>query len=402
MYILTRYVVWEVWLIFLAALVGLTLMVTLGMGFNEGLKRGLPALVMLRTMPYMLPEMLGITIPVAMLYSVSSVFGRMTGTNEIVAIKSLGINPMVMVWPVLVLAAFLSLGTVWMYEIAATWCRPSVERIVCESIEDIVYGVLQKNPSLEGDKLPFSITVKRVVGRKLLQPVIVLKGQPGRPQTTITAEEAELHTDWTNPAAPVLWLSYTNSRVDIDGVGSFWNPGAERYAVPIVVPPPDRHHRDWVAMADIPTSIDELQAEIDNLRKKQKDLRSLRDYYRKANKILGIVESHDNVEEINGQIAEKQSRILRLRTEPARRWSNGFTGLCFTLIGIPVAMLWRHADGLTNFFVCFLPILALYYPLLMLSENLTTSGTLPPIFFWMSNVALTVPAVFLLRWINRH
>jgi len=73
----------------------------------------------------MLPEMLGITLPVAMLYAVSSAFGRMTGTNEIVALKSLGISPMVVVWPVLVLTGFLSLGTVWMYEIAATWCRPA-------------------------------------------------------------------------------------------------------------------------------------------------------------------------------------------------------------------------------------------------------------------------------------
>jgi lipopolysaccharide export system permease protein len=402
MYILTRYVVWEVLKVFLAALVGLTLMVTLGMGFNEGLKRGLPALVMLRTMPYMLPEMLGITISVAMLYSVSSVFGRMTGTNEVVAIKSLGINPMALIWPVIVLAAFLSLGTVWMYEIAATWCKPSVERIACQSIEEIVYGVLQKDKSIEGDKFPFSITVKGVAGRKLIQPVIVLKGQSGHPQTTITAEEAELSTDWTNPAVPVLWLTYSNFQVEIEGAVSFWNPGTERYALPISVPPPDRHHRDWVAMRDIPTSIAELQVEIDDLRKEQKDSRSLREYYNKANKILGIVESHDNSKEIDGRIAEKQNRIFRLRTEPYRRWSNGFTCLCFTLIGIPVAMLWRHADGLTNFFVCFLPILALYYPLLMLSENLSTSGTLPPIFFWMSNVVLTIPAVVLLRWINRH
>jgi lipopolysaccharide export system permease protein len=401
MYILTRYVVWEVLKLFLVALVGLTLMVTLGMGFNEGLKKGLPALVMLRTMPYMLPEMLGITIPVAMLYSVSSVFGRMTGTNEIVALKSLGINPMVMVWPIVVLSAFLSLGTVWMYEKAATWCRPSVERIACQSIEEIVYGMLQKNKSLEGDQFPFSIAVKGIVGRRLIQPVIVLKGQRGRP-TTITAEEAELSTDWTNPAVPVLKLTYSNFRVEIEGTVAFSNPGTEQYMMPIAVPPPDRHHRDWVAMWDIPNSIAELQDEIKGLQKQQKDLLSLREYYQKANKILGIVETHDNVEEINGQIAEKQSRILRLKTEPYRRWSNGFTCLCFTLIGIPVAMLWRHADGLTNFFVCFLPILALYYPLLMLSENLSTSGTLWPISFWMSNVVLTIPAVALLRWINRH
>ena len=82
---------------------------------------------MLYAMPFMLPEMLGITIPVSMLFSVCSVFGRMTGANEIVAMKSLGISPMAVVWPAIILAAFLSLGTVRMYEIAATQCKPGRE-----------------------------------------------------------------------------------------------------------------------------------------------------------------------------------------------------------------------------------------------------------------------------------
>jgi lipopolysaccharide export system permease protein len=90
MYILTRYVVLEVLKLFLAALAGLTLVVTLAFGVQTALKFGLPPTVMLKTLPFLLPEMFGITIPVAMLFAVSSVFGRMTGMNEIVAIKSLG------------------------------------------------------------------------------------------------------------------------------------------------------------------------------------------------------------------------------------------------------------------------------------------------------------------------
>jgi lipopolysaccharide export system permease protein len=87
MYIITRYVEWEVLKLFLAALIALTLVVTLGMGVKEGLSRGLPAIVIMRTVPFMLPEILGITLPASMLFSVCSVFGRMTGSNEVVALK---------------------------------------------------------------------------------------------------------------------------------------------------------------------------------------------------------------------------------------------------------------------------------------------------------------------------
>ena len=65
-------------------------------------------------------------------------------------------------------------------------------------------------------------------------------------------------------------------------------------------------------------------------------------------------------------------------------------------------MFWRHTEVLTNFFICFLPILALYYPLLMFSENLATSGKWPPIIFWMGNAILFGCSVLLLRRVVRH
>lgn len=396
MYILTRYLVWEVFKYFLAALAVLTLMVTIGMGVKEGLQRGLPPLVMLQTMPFMLPEMLGITIPAAMLYSVSSVFGRMTGANEIVALKSLGISPMAAVWPVLVLAAFLSLGTVWMYEIAATWCRPSVHRIAYETIEEIAYGMLQKKGSYDCDQ--FSITVKRVDGRRLIRPTIILKRQSDRPQIMLTAAEAELRTDWQ---AKQLWIICRQGEVEIEGQMRMSFPGVKEYPVPIVVAPTPPFHRDWVSLGSIPRLIEILRAKQTEA---EVELRQLENR-RKVDEARGTPESKTDaaaITAITDNIAEYRHLILRLKTEPYRRWSNGFTCLCFALIGTPVAMLWRHADALTNFFVCFLPILAIYYPLLMFGEDLSTSGVLPPISFWTGNVVLSIPAVVLLRWIVRH
>ena len=395
MYIITRYVIWEVLKLFLAALVALTLVVTLGMGVKEGFSRGLPAMVMMRTMPFMLPEMLGITLPAAMLFSVSSVFGRMTGANEVIALKSLGISPMAVIWPAIVLAAFISLGTVWMYEIAATWCKPSIQRLVAESIEDIALGMLQRNRSYDSEQ--FTITVKRVDPPekpgdppKLIRPTIIIKG--GRTMT-LTAAEAVLYTKDRQ-----LWIEYSQSEVDIQGRMRVSFPGTEKYSVPIVVPDPPRFHRDWVAMSSIRGLIAELQTQMVQLQTKLRQLERLHE----ASTVMGLTESSVEIDQTKNEIAENNRLILRLKTEPFRRWANGFTCLCFALIGMPVAMLWRHADVLTNFFVCFLPILALYYPLLMLGEDLSTSGKLPPISFWTGNAVLTIPAIFLIRRIVRH
>ena len=165
MYIFTRYVVTEILKIFFLTLTAITLLVTVGMGVKEGTNCGCPRSVILHLMPYMLPEMLVITIPVSLLLAVSIVYGRMTGSNEIVALKSLGISPMDVIWPTIVLTLIFSIGTLYLQEMAATWGRPNVARVVTESVEEIAYGMLQKKQSL-AKCAGFSITVKDVDGEK--------------------------------------------------------------------------------------------------------------------------------------------------------------------------------------------------------------------------------------------
>lgn len=381
MYILTRYVVTEVLKYFLVTLTAITMVVTVVMVIKEGLSKGLPLVVMLYSMPYAMPEMLGITIPVSLLLAVCVVYGKMTGTNEVIALKSLGVNPMVIIWPVIVLAFLLSLGTIWLQEIAATWCRPSVARVVAESIEEIAYSMLRANHSCK--MAQFSIVVKNVDGKKLIQPTITLPGQDGKSKTTIQAAEAELSTDRVRRGLTIVCRDF---RVDYEGKLQFNDPNEWRYFVPVMDPGRPEHHRDWVALYEIPEHIDQLKKEIAPIEEK-----------------CAVPGGDQTLTQLEKDIRwDRWHKIFRLQTEPFRRLSNGFTCMCFVLIGIPVAMLWRHADMLTNFFACFVPILAVYYPLLMISEDLSTSGKLWPISFWMSNTIFIAAGIVLLRKIVRH
>jgi lipopolysaccharide export system permease protein len=284
-----------------------------------------------------------------------------------------------------------------MYEIAATWCKPKVKRIGVEALEEVVLSMLQKNRSCGGDQIPFCITVKRVdkpakAGERprLIEPTITIYGPP---KITISAAEATMQTDWTKRA---LCIECTRGEFDFGGPRMSF-PGTEQFSVPIPEPNWDRFHRDWVAMRDISNLIVELQKVV---MERQAALQVLEE-----NKPAGVPQPPQEAEKIaatKAEINDCNFKINRLRAESYRRWANGFTCLCFALIGAPVAMLWRHADVLTNFFVCFLPILAIYYPLLMFSDDLATSGKAPPISFWMANLVLAVPATALLRRIVKH
>jgi len=88
--------------------------------------------------------------------------------------------------------------------------------------------------------------------------------------------------------------------------------------------------------------------------------------------------------------------------EPWRRWANGFSCLCFVLVGAPMAIRMRNADFLTSFFLCFLPILLVYYPVFMLGVSRVKSGSLPPPAVWMGNVLVALWGLWLLRSVIRR
>ncbi len=389
MYIFTRYIVTEVLKIFFLTLTAITLLITVGMGVKEGSSQGCPPGVILHLMPYMLPEMLVITIPVSLLLAVSIVYGRMTGANEIVAMKSLGISPMDVIWPAIVLALLFSMGVLYLQEIAATWGRPRVIQEVADSAEEIAYAMLRKNHNctfpLQGTPI-FSIIVKEMEGKTLIRPTIVIYPDEPEKKITLRAEKAVLETD---KKARVVNIKCWNGEADYGGqkgIGITFYEMIEQ-TIPIPIVPREEYHRDWVAMREIPEKLDELK-------KKLWEVETRLSAARTRNLPASPADE--------GTSKELCRLIYRLQTEPYRRLSNGFTCLCFVLLGAPVAMLWRHADVLTNFFVCFLPILAIYYPLLMIGEDLSTSGKLPPISFWMGNVTLIVPGIFLLKWVVKH
>ena len=60
-------------------------------------------------------------VPGTMLLATTSVYGRMASYNEIVAVKSLGISPMVLVWPTLILATLVSFVAVVLNDVAVSW-----------------------------------------------------------------------------------------------------------------------------------------------------------------------------------------------------------------------------------------------------------------------------------------
>jgi len=91
-----------------------------------------------------------------------------------------------------------------------------------------------------------------------------------------------------------------------------------------------------------------------------------------------------------------------MQTEPPRRWANGFSCLCFALVGATMAIRMRNSDVLTSFFLCFGPILLVYYPLLITGTDRAKAGAINPYCVWLANVALVAWGLWLLRRVIRY
>lgn len=394
MRILTRYVLLDLLKVFTLTLVGMTAFVFLVLIGKAAVDNGLGLLPIVRMLPYMLPTAMQYTVPGAMLLAAASVYGRVAASNEIVAVKSLGISPMTMVWPALILATLISFGAVVLNDIAVSWGHGGVQRVILESLEEVVYGRLRTTRSYSNKQL--KVNVQRVVGKKLIRPTILLYASSDKPATTITADEAEFHAD---VAHNTVMLSMFNAEVELGSNGSISHP--DRLDWPISLEDFTGQHERTSSPANYPLSkigpnIEQQELLIEQIRQ---EMAASAAYALYTGRMFELSEA--SWQRRRNRLHGAQSRLYRLHTEPYRRWANGFSCLCFVMIGAPMAIRRRHGEVWGSFFACFLPILIVYYPMLVGCLDAAKDGALPPQAVWLGNLVLALWGVWLMRRVVR-
>src|SRR5947208_7124580 len=96
-------VLWELCKVFLIALVGITGILLMAGIIAEASQQGLGPAQILAAIPLLVPSTLPYTIPATTLFATCVVYGRLSADNEILAIKSSGINVLQVVKPGIIL-----------------------------------------------------------------------------------------------------------------------------------------------------------------------------------------------------------------------------------------------------------------------------------------------------------
>ncbi|MGZ0175039.1 MAG: LptF/LptG family permease, partial [Planctomycetales bacterium] len=147
-------------------------------------------------------------------------------------------------------------------------------------------------------------------------------------------------------------------------------------------------------------SISAIREKLDNFRddcQEAEDARAIRTAFALAMGEFDALAEAPMINQSNKIIAStRQSR--KHNTELHNRFALSCSCFFFALVGGPFSILQARRQFLTTFFLCFLPILLVYYPVVLLMMNLAKSGSVNPAWaMWTGNAILLVGAIFVLR-----
>ena len=392
MRLLQRYIFYELLRSFASLLSILTILLVFVGVFRAVSQSGLGPYEIAQILPYLVPSLLPFTIPATLLLTVCIVYGRMSGDQEITAAKAAGINVISLLWPSFMLGVAMSVCAFVLTDRAIPWAESNIRQQVTLLFEDIFLNKLRSEHHFSDRKLGIEINVLDVQGKTLIMPTFQY-APSGRDAVTLQAEYATIEFDLEAQQANIALV---HGRINV--------PGEKTIAF-------DREYRSFSLRDEKEAPkprhlrIKDIDQTLKTLKHDLEVSRQHRDVETACALVLGDFAQLSRNDALQYELHSKQHRtaLAKLTTEVHSRFALSSSCLLFTLLGGPFAIVRGQRQFLTTFFVCFMPILLLYYPLTLGMMNLSKTGTVHPAWaMWVSNALLGVVAVFVLRRVLKH
>jgi lipopolysaccharide export system permease protein len=103
-----------------------------------------------------------------------------------------------------------------------------------------------------------------------------------------------------------------------------------------------------------------------------------------------------HVENLKGKLKHSKQQYLFLNVELLMRPALSLGCFCFILVGCPVGIWLSKSDFLSSFITCFLPIVLIYYPLMLCGTGMAKEGRIDPVMLvWAADVLIITAGTFL-------
>lgn len=364
----------------------------------EASTRGLDPIRVIQYMPFLIAPTLPYTLPSCLLFACTLVYGQMSGSNEITAIKASGIHAYRVIWPAVVLGLVAWGIGIQLVDRIIPACNRAFANAIYSDIEGTIYAYIKQQGAIVQPDFPYELYVRSVQDSKLHN--VIIKHRKGFADYDMVAKAAEatLRVVENGPGGE----RFLEIRL-IDGVAS---TGGEHNV----------HFRDKTELMPVPQflgnpehrnealSFSGLRGRVADRRRRAFTLDVELAHAAALSAIVGeplwlAVEIDPNRNE--RRIFEAWAR--ETESEVYLRMAQTTAPLPFILLGVPMSILYQKRDFLRTFFVCFTPIVTLYYPAMILCFNMvkeTNPSNVP--FLWMPSVVMAAASIPILRRVARY
>ena len=412
--ILQRYVAAEVLRSFVMAMVALTTILVLFVLVAQASKAGLSPGDMLRLIPLVIPGTVPYTAPVALLLAVSVAYGRLAGDNEVIAVKACGLSAMTIIWPSITMATLISFGLLYMTQDLIPRANHQLTMTLFGEMEANFYKFLRKEREFDRADWPFLIKVRDVLpDNTMVEPIFKHRAagttadpnEPKKFDLIVQARSAKLKFDFEHRVARIHLVDSETQSSALGAGGGDVSRALINDQI-LEMPMPD----DFKAMVPLKRVQEQTSREIvDNINKYKQLMKTERAKHAVAAGMWlasGRIDRVDwfHMKSVSIDYAYWDSETAKSQTERYMRSAQAFGPLVFVLIGAPVGILFAKRDFLSAFITCFLPIVLLYYPLLLMGVNLGKEQIIHPMAaMWLGNAVLAVVGVcFAMPPVTRH
>ena len=390
--LLHRKIFFELLKVFGLSLIGIMSILVMAGIITEATQRGLKPAQVFIVIPLLVPSFFPYTIPATTLFATCVVYGRLARDNEILAIKAAGINILNVVWPGLLLGTMMSAVTMGLYYRVIPYTQYLLRARVLNDVEEFMYDMLRMEHCFRRPNVPYMIWVRQVDGTRLQDPLFKrfdLKRPYKPPDLVVTAREAELHVDLPRRTVCVVM----RDGEAIKETGDHLCFESRTWEVPI---PPDfsdevKPKPRFLSWARIPTHV----------RRMSEELHTLDGHVQEHAGRHSRGEAAPELQDYKNKVNAKRREIYDLETEYHIRPALSVGCFCFVMIGCPVGIWFNRGDYLSAFITCFVPIVFLYYPILLCCTNEAKLGHCLLI-VWAADAVVAIVGLVLFRELLKH
>ena len=343
---------------------------------------GIPYSYMPHLLFYIIPECLQFLLPLSLLLGVIITFARMGAESEIMLLKSSGLQPTRLVYPILIMTFLVSFGAWYINDIYAICRERGIRNVILNGAEDIVYGMLKTNGEINTRQI--RIKADSVKDGYLYGVSIHYTSSPLSTPIDIEAQTARIQTDKIQREF-IIELSNSVFRRGKASGGSYRKK--DYYSIPI----------DALLSGDAASNITNapMLSMLKQLNVLNKDIKNAQENIA-GNTAVTLLTGEfsmfdsDSMQSYRSNLKNYSSTYKKAIIEPYRRFTMGFSCFCLIPLSAALAIYFYKMNIYTNAFISSLLSAGPYFFLFAMGLNFGKQGLAPP---WVICIADAFPLV---------